>query len=177
MSEERPNIIAAKVEAKKYVADRPDVLGVGVGDKCIRIYLKDEEGRLGIPDSFLGFPVEFVETGVIKALRVKHEIIGNEVFERLNTLSREDYEAAVATVRKLARGEEVSDGELADALSDMSSRLDIANALLPLCTEMVERFMRHAGIKETPRGLTLEMLEEARRDAEERHPSKTSDSE
>jgi len=94
-----------------------------------------------------------------------NKALGNEIFERLNRLSREEYEAAVAVVRRLARDEEVSDGELADAMFEMSNRLDIFNALLPLCSEMLERFMRHAGIEETPRGISLSMIEEAKRDA------------
>jgi hypothetical protein len=60
-------LAAAKRQAKLYTADRPDVVGVGIGDKKVRIYLKDDEGRLGIPESFGGFPVEFVVTGEIKA--------------------------------------------------------------------------------------------------------------
>lgn len=67
MSDERPNVIAAKAEAKKYLADRPDVLGVGIGDKCVRVYLKDDEGRLGIPEQFKGVPVEFIISGRIEA--------------------------------------------------------------------------------------------------------------
>lgn len=93
--------------------------------------------------------------------------IGNEIFDRLAKLSREEYERAVATVRKLARDEEVTDGELIDAMFEMSNRLDIANALLPLCSEMLLRFMRLAGVEKTPRGLTVAMFEEAQRDARE----------
>jgi hypothetical protein len=60
-------LLRAKRQAKKYLADRPDVTGVGVGDGKVRVYLKDEEGRLGIPESFGDFPVEFVVTGKITA--------------------------------------------------------------------------------------------------------------
>lgn len=67
MNNEPKDILAAKREAKKYVADRPDVTGVGVGDGRVRLYLLNDEARLGIPDNFLGFPVEFVVTGEIRA--------------------------------------------------------------------------------------------------------------
>lgn len=59
-------LLRAKRQAKSYLIDRPDVTGVGVGDNRVRVYLNDEQGKLGIPESFGGFPVEFVVTGEIK---------------------------------------------------------------------------------------------------------------
>lgn len=61
------NLLRAKRLAKSYLADRPDVTGIGIGDNRIRVYLKDDEGRLGIPADFNGVPVECVVTGEIKA--------------------------------------------------------------------------------------------------------------
>jgi len=37
------NIYHAKRKVKAYLADRPDVTGVGIGDNKIRVYLLKEE--------------------------------------------------------------------------------------------------------------------------------------
>lgn len=64
--EEKRDIFAAKREAKRYLAEMGSKSGVGVGDNRIRIYLVSEEERQEIPDSFGGYPVEFIVTGRIK---------------------------------------------------------------------------------------------------------------
>jgi hypothetical protein len=88
------------------------------------------------------------------------QILGNEIFERIREIGRKEFESALLTVQKLARREEVSDGELLDALHEFTVHLDMFNPLLPIASEVFERYMDKCGMAETPRGIKREWFEE-----------------
>lgn len=84
-------------------------------------------------------------------------IIGNEIFERIKAIGRENFKSALEVCRKLAdEREQVSDGELLDAFFTLYTRLDIANPLLPLASEMFHRYMLKIGMEKTPNGFDRE---------------------
>ena len=87
----------------------------------------------------------------------ENDIIGNEIFDSFKEIDREDFKSALDVCRKLADDrEEVSDGELLDTLFTLSSRLDIANPLLPIVSEIFQRYMLKIGMEKTPRGFDRE---------------------
>lgn len=87
----------------------------------------------------------------------ENKIIGNEIFERIKEIGRENFKSALEVCRKLANDrEEVSDGELLDALFTLSSRLDLANPLLPIASEIFQRYMLKIGMEKTPHGFDRE---------------------
>jgi hypothetical protein len=56
----------AKSEAKKLVKDIPDVVAIGIGDGCLRIYLKREIPADVLPSELCGVPVEVIVSGQVK---------------------------------------------------------------------------------------------------------------
>lgn len=96
--------------------------------------------------------------------------VGDEIFERLREVGRGEYEHAIKVVRRLsdpASCAQVTDGELADAMFEFASRLDVFSPLLPVAVTMLERFMRLSGIEETPCGLKASHLTDSERGLEE----------
>jgi hypothetical protein len=84
-------------------------------------------------------------------------IIGNEIFERIKEIGRKNFESALEVRRKLADDRSiVSDGELLDAFFTLYTRLDLANPLLPLASEIFQRYMLKIGMEKTPSGFDRE---------------------
>jgi len=81
------------------------------------------------------------------------KIIGNEILENIKRIGERAFKQSLDVCRKLADGEEVSDGELLDAFWTISMHLDLTNPLLPLASEMFDRYMRKIGMQKTPRGI------------------------
>jgi hypothetical protein len=89
----------------------------------------------------------------------KPPLLGDELLQRLRNIQNADADAALAVTNKLRDSEAVSDGDLIDALYAFAIRLDLANPLLPVCHEVLRRFMVYRGITETPRGIKRTWLE------------------
>jgi hypothetical protein len=89
-----------------------------------------------------------------------NQLLGNELFDRLKSIQDAELQAAHNTIRKLRKGENVSDSELLVALFAFSVRLDLASPLLPICHETIKRLMVYGGITETPRGIKRTWLED-----------------
>lgn len=57
----------AKTRAKRELGGIDGVQGFGIGDRCLRIYVRSAAVRGELPDTFGGWPVECVEVGEIEA--------------------------------------------------------------------------------------------------------------
>lgn len=60
------NMAAIKAAAKREL-DREGVEGFGIGDRSLRIYVRDADTGRRLPSTFRGVDVEFVVTGDLKA--------------------------------------------------------------------------------------------------------------
>lgn len=56
-----------KAHAQADLGDVDGVQGFGIGDRCLRIYVRTAAVRDALPDTFEGVPVECVEVGDIEA--------------------------------------------------------------------------------------------------------------
>ena len=56
----------AKAEAKKLFEETPGVVGFGIGDQCIRIYIKDASVKAQLPSQINEISIEIVMSGEIK---------------------------------------------------------------------------------------------------------------
>ncbi|SMC01556.1 hypothetical protein SAMN00767673_3191 [Rubrobacter radiotolerans DSM 5868] len=69
---ERPqgenDVRSVKAAAKRELGRLRGVEGVGVGDGCLRVYVRSAEVREELPESFRGVPVEPVVVGDVRAL-------------------------------------------------------------------------------------------------------------
>lgn len=59
---------AAKARAREQLSGVPGVEGFGIGDRCLRIYVRDEATARKIPREISGVPIVAVVSGVIQAL-------------------------------------------------------------------------------------------------------------
>ena len=59
--------MAAIKAAAKRELDREGVEGFGIGDRSLRIYVRDADTGRRLPSTFHGVDVEFVVTGDLKA--------------------------------------------------------------------------------------------------------------
>ena len=62
----KSKLLTAKEELKREIWDLPEVVGIGIGDGCIHVYLKSACSK--IPKSKCGFDVKIQVTGNIKPL-------------------------------------------------------------------------------------------------------------
>ena len=81
-----------------------------------------------------------------------------EIIERLKTVQQNELRDALGVCRRLARHEEVEDGELLDAFFTLVARLDITSPILPIAVEILKRYMDEIGELETPAGVKREWL-------------------
>jgi len=58
---------AVKAAAVRQFADVDGVVGFGIGDRTLRIYVRNAEVRDRLPTEFQGAPVEVVVTGDVHA--------------------------------------------------------------------------------------------------------------
>jgi hypothetical protein len=61
------DLIKVKAEAKRELGDIEGVLGFGVGDGTLRVYIRNLGIRKSLPTTFRGVDVDFVVTGDITA--------------------------------------------------------------------------------------------------------------
>ena len=92
--------------------------------------------------------------------RDKKSTLGNELFERIKQIGRDKFKDAPAVNFRLATDEEVSDGELLDAFFTFTSNLDVASPVLPVATEIFERYMLKIEMQVTPKGIDREWFNE-----------------
>jgi hypothetical protein len=61
------NLRAVKSNAKKDLGDKPGVIGFGIGDGTLRIYVRDSETARTLPSLYEGIQVEPVVEGDVVA--------------------------------------------------------------------------------------------------------------
>lgn len=64
-----PDLRSIKAAAKAQFGKVPGVEGFGLGDRCLRTYVRNEQVKTEIPSSFQGVDVEIVITGDVTAQR------------------------------------------------------------------------------------------------------------
>jgi hypothetical protein len=60
---------AVKALAKAELAGIDGVEGIGIGDRCLRIYIRNQAVAQKLPQEFHGVCVEVVVTGTVTALK------------------------------------------------------------------------------------------------------------
>jgi hypothetical protein len=60
---------ALKAEARSQFGQVPGVEGFGIGDRTLRIYVRDNDVRKHLPTELRGVPLEIVVTGDVSAER------------------------------------------------------------------------------------------------------------
>jgi hypothetical protein len=64
---EQPDLSSVKAAAKRRFSDVPGIVGFGVGDGTLRIYVHNIEVRKRLPSEFKGVPLDFVVVGDLSA--------------------------------------------------------------------------------------------------------------
>jgi hypothetical protein len=60
-----PDMRAVKAAAKSLFANVRGVEGVGIGDRVLRVYVRNEEVAKDLPKEFQGVKIDYVVTGEI----------------------------------------------------------------------------------------------------------------
>lgn len=125
----------------------------------------DDDGRWFITGSGETYYSSFAEVlqihyGILPTTSFGDDILANEIFTKIRELGRKQFEHALKVREKLATDEDVSDGELLDALFQFGSCIDIANPLGAIVHEIFERYMLKIEMEVTPRGIRKEWLQE-----------------
>jgi hypothetical protein len=67
MKPPQPDLRALKTKARELFGHLPGVQGFGIGERALRVYVRDAEVGKGLPDELEGVPIEIVITGDVVA--------------------------------------------------------------------------------------------------------------
>jgi hypothetical protein len=66
-SDRQAYLRVVKAHAKEELGGLEGVQGIGIGDRVLRVYVRNAAVRRHLPDTFEGVPVECVEVGDVEA--------------------------------------------------------------------------------------------------------------
>jgi hypothetical protein len=67
MNPPKHDLKALKTKARKLFGHLPGVLGFGIGERTLRIYVRDAEAGKALPTELDGVPIQIVITGDVIA--------------------------------------------------------------------------------------------------------------